>query len=108
MGLKRDQMTSDTYVKSAYLRDKDQWRYHKPASIYQFHYFQGIDSENASILKMALKESYQRHLEELERLESQFVNQIDILQKQRHEVAERKRSHVHCMVNLVACYKRRR
>ncbi|KAL3861501.1 hypothetical protein ACJMK2_007533 [Sinanodonta woodiana] len=61
-----------------------------------------------SIWKGALDEAYQRHLNELEAEEERVLSQIKALQLQKMDISARKRSHVHCLVNLIACYRKRK
>ncbi|KAK3581390.1 hypothetical protein CHS0354_016240 [Potamilus streckersoni] len=66
------------------------------------------DLPDISIWKGALEEAYQRHFNELEAEEERVLSQIKALQMQRQDISARKRSHVHCLVNLIACYRKRK
>jgi hypothetical protein len=56
---------------------------------------------------MALREAYNRELEFYERQEAQIIKQIAELENDRTRIQNRKRSHIQCLVNVIACYRRK-
>lgn len=56
---------------------------------------------------MALREAYNRELEFYEQQEAQIVKQLAALENDRNQIRERKRSHIRCLVNVIACYRKK-
>ncbi|XP_062577014.1 uncharacterized protein LOC134238912 [Saccostrea cucullata] len=69
----------------------------------------GDDSSSSelNLFKMALREAYNRELEFYERQEAQIMKQIAGLENERTQVRDRKRSHIQCLVNVIACYRKK-
>ena len=59
-------------------------------------------------MKTVLEVFYKSQLEQLEEQEAFIEQQINILHDQRETVRSKKRSHVQCLVNVVACYRKRK
>ena len=59
-------------------------------------------------MKTVLEVFYKSQLEQLQEQEAFIAQQLDILNDQRESVRAKKRSHVQCLVNVVACYKKRK
>ncbi|XP_063409708.1 uncharacterized protein LOC134692969 [Mytilus trossulus] len=64
--------------------------------------------EDYRFMKSILEVFYKSQLEQLQEQEAFIQQQLDILHDQREAVRTKKRSHVQCLVNVVACYKKRR
>ncbi|XP_061188431.1 uncharacterized protein LOC133196581 [Saccostrea echinata] len=64
-------------------------------------------SSELNLFKMALREAYNRELEFYERQEAQIMKQIAGLENERTQVQDRKRSHIQCLVNVIACYRKK-
>lgn len=60
-----------------------------------------------NLFKMALREAYNRELEFYEQQEAQIVKQLAALENDRNQIRERKRSHIRCLVNVIACYRKK-
>lgn len=75
--------------------------------IFGLLYFQQA-VEDYRFMKSILEVFYKSQLEQLQEQEAFIEQQLDILHDQREAVRTKKRSHVQCLVNVVACYKKRR
>lgn len=64
-------------------------------------------STDLNLFKMALREAYNRELEFYEQQEAQIVKQLAALENDRNQIRERKRSHIRCLVNVIACYRKK-
>lgn len=64
-------------------------------------------SSELNLFKMALREAYNRELEFYETQEAQIMKQIAALENDRSHLRERKRSHIQCLVNVIACYRKK-
>lgn len=64
--------------------------------------------EDYRFMKSILEVFYKSQLEQFQEQEAFIQQQLDILHDQREAVRTKKRSHVQCLVNVVACYKKRR
>lgn len=64
-------------------------------------------STDLNLFKMALREAYNRELEFYEQQEAQIVKQLAALENDRNQIRDRKRSHIRCLVNVIACYRKK-
>lgn len=75
-----------------------------------FHIFQELDesSDNSEAWQMIKTAELQRELAILDEAESRVIDQLQALREQQAQIVEKKRGHRQCLVNLVACYKKRK
>lgn len=81
-----------------------------PADIQKRSFDTELDesSDNSEAWQMIKTAELQRELAILDEAESRVIDQLQALREQQAQIVEKKRGHRQCLVNLVACYKKRK
>nr|QUP52015.1 allatostatin-C [Urechis unicinctus] len=67
----------------------------------------GAKSSRVAFLETKLREDIERELADVMELESQLQKNINMISEKKRQLEIKKREPLHCLVNIVSCWKRK-